>query len=728
MRSVYCESLIKVIKNKTKALQNENFFEFYSESQELLHAFDIAIFILAEDEIITIDKSNTDISSRYTLNEDVSLIQSIFEGKDFREYFDDIQISEPNGDNIWFLAALRNSIVHGCIEYIDLEKKEIYIKSSNNLNRLECTIPLNFFSKFIACYKEMRNKKESTNSFAIYLRDYNNGSSSFSRSRQGRQKKFDYLVGVDSNTKLDESTVDNITNTIVDLYHSIIDTIYGDFEGKEIEPKLHEDVNNIIANVNKDNVLLAKNSSEYNTILKENIGHYLKIKIEYIFSQYNITVEPYEHSNRPIEFNQRLVKQIKLSMAESSRIVKGKKGNSNFIDELLYLRKQFETQSYYIKTIQDYLSPDAFNSILKSKRFFDYYDYNNNNAILKAIHITRTQNGEEHTYIDDFFNEIVYSENRDFKFLTIRKYAINYMKTKNKESLSFKEKKSIIENYKSLYNMYCETAKTKNKPSKEDKETFKKLFNKRNLNRLIRYCSLQKEQMLIGLLYTYGINVYVLSKEQESEFEADYDIFDFYNMNLYTAERTRDLDVLNRNIKIKKASKKRLENIIKPGTPDAIKSQFNDSIKKLNAEIEKLQKSLPIDKSTIRIGGQTLTIDNDDNEKKATVIRNCLAHNGRIKIAKQHTSENNQQIVLNLIDLNEKGKTTALIQCTLNDLLKFIEFDYKYRFPKQNKNDAHRFEEETGPERIATGVNNLPVVQEFCSTVNNDISNSIGGD
>ena len=704
MQTNYREALMKIINSKIDALDDQNFFEYYSNSPILSSAFDIAGFIVAIDNLIDVEKSNEDISSRYTLNEDASFVQSVFDSKSFRDYFDNIAVSEPQGDNVWFLQALRNSIVHGGIQYIDLERGELAVKSESHLNNIDCTIPLDFFSSFMTKYRALPSNQKLLTSLGVELLDKRDPNfSHFQRNRDRKDVRYSYLVNVRSNDHVPASEVKKIAAEARSIFDSAINAIYGEIDGDAIS----EEVRGIIEKIDAEN-FLPKNSFKYKSQVKQAIGQFIREKVSSIFPQYQIDVREIQ---RPVSLEGPLpIVRMNLNSEISLNTYREKRSSFDFLHELEYLQNEFKKNGEYVDKLKEYLSPETQKAL---SRLGNYRTIRENmNMVLSSIHKTRTQQGLSHSYIDEAFDLLAYSDEhlsfQDLISRRIKRELQGYIKGTGVERIPDDVKAGFISKYSDYFEAYEKNALKHNLPSPEDKEVFQQLFGEdgEKLDNMIKYMIIQKSRMMVGLLYTYGINVYVSSKEQDAVNPADYDRTILSRMKLFTSERTQ-ISQQQFQTKINSITRSitKLSNLItNPSLPQAVREMYQDKIDTL--EIEKNQ--LILDTQTeekMVIGGKTLTIDSN-NDKKASVIRNCLAHNGRIRILARN--KNAKETIISLVDSDSNGPTSA-IRCQIRSILKFIELDYRRRFSVKYKSrpNSQDFEDSVGQERIAEGVQSV---------------------
>ena len=172
------------------------------------------------------------------------------------------------------------------------------------------------------------------------------------------------------------------------------------------------------------------------------------------------------------------------------------------------------------------------------------------------------------------------------------------------------------------------------------------------------------ENLIITLLYVLGINNFVMNHEGCFS-EVDNNSLDYFDIQVYTSSNYNDqlnifnskVTKFNRDYNSMKKQMKKLD-MKNPGAQRFMKSLNDSRIKELKDIIE-----LPIldDNNQKEINGNKLL--RCDNTEANRIIRNCMAHPGRINMDSNYN--------LQLID-SDDGKVTGLVECSLDDLIKFM--------------------------------------------------------
>ena len=395
MKLNYYEELIKTLKKKINAFQKQNYFEFFKDSPELITAFNLAYFVLEEEEIIYTDRTNGDIPTRHTLFIDQSIIDELFDGKDFRDYFPDIVNCEPQGGNVWFVAALRNSLVHGGVSGIDMENNTITIKNVHDLNKLECTIPLDFFEKFMNIIQRSKKNDRDANTFVTQLFDNKTA------------YELNYFLEIVDQKPLDDNTMDNISEEIYSIYNKILEILKKPFTPNSRHDETGNDyiveneVQEFLSKINDYAMInsIPRNSAEYQKLLYQEIQNYLQQKISALHPDLQVSVQQDMPEHQRVKF-------LGMNITESMHLFGRSMDQTDFISEIVYLKNSFSANSQYIDEIERFLTPETQQMLFSTSA--NRNQETNMNRILNSIHRTRTQMGEKHSYgpiiIDDILN------------------------------------------------------------------------------------------------------------------------------------------------------------------------------------------------------------------------------------------------------------------------------------------------------------------------------------
>ena len=629
----YYENLRLEFFNKIDALKTKNFFEFYKHSPAFFIALNLAYFVLAEEKLISVDKNNNDITSRYKLNMSSELVEHVFEGKLFNQVITEITEKEKKGDNLWFLSALRNSILHGGIEDINLEDMSIKISSTHNLNKLKANIPIDFFSDFIDEFANNRLKNDT-----VYLIDDLYG--------------FNFQVEISSKKPIKNKEF--IKNEIQLLYDKILTTYNEYFQGELPEDENSKDM---IQKLLQISAISTRNSKKYDRVVKDIIEEQLTKAIQKHFLDYNLSIRT-------------LPKKATLDYLHY-------KNTLSYTDYLSQIENFYQNYMENSRIVSDVMNFTDSQDIKKLTP----------QIVQKRIHEIREKNGENFKY-DKILTEILtldypcridsFSGINHIDMLTAREISrkiYNYKKMDYPAEVIITR---IKEHYDTFYKKYNQIFRSKGYISDEDMDVYNKICNTDKISEFYEKFNSDRSKMLVGLLYVFGINMYVINKENNFdnlEEIDDYSFMDNLDIEMYSLVAMKEIE----NLKSKKISVcKSLKSLIKKhkkysANPKFPKDKLDDiqcDIDRAKQEINDIDNKLESAKiQKFRNGYMALE---NNNKRKAAIIRNCLSHNGRIRIIYENNYQGKTSVLLS--DYNENN-STAFVKCSIDQLFKFLRHD-----------------------------------------------------
>ena len=224
----YNKQLSQTILKKLIDINNGDFDSYYQYDEKYELATLLAFFALFEERIVTIDKDDYLIVTRYSTPLSHNSIDHLFNFSNSITYID----KEPNGDKLWFLATLRNSLLHNGIDNINFKNRTIEISDTHFLNHLHCIVPFEFFSHFISCnfQQEYRFHKRLDRIFNfseyLYVNEYIEQNGITKLSRDDIQKCIELIrptiIKIKDST---DSTVEDIDNHLADTVLKTMDEV-----------------------------------------------------------------------------------------------------------------------------------------------------------------------------------------------------------------------------------------------------------------------------------------------------------------------------------------------------------------------------------------------------------------------------------------------------------------------------------------------------------------------
>ena len=489
----YYEKLRLDFFNKIDAIKTQNYFEFYKHSPALLIALNLAYFVLAEEQIVSLDKNSKNITSRYKLNISPKIIDDLFDGKAFYQKLSGITKKEENGDNIWFLNALRNAILHGGIEDIDLEEMTINVSSTHSLNNLSANIPIEFFSSFIDKFSKSRFKNDNTlNIYLIEDKPY-----MFSQLVGKLQNGFNFQVKIKAEDPIEDAEF--IKNQIQSLYDEVL-TIYGEY----LQEKMPEDENFKDMTQKLLQISDIRNSKNYTILVKEIIKEQLVKSIQKHFPVYNVSIEEIECEF--LKKDKTLTKHGNMIYPETILDYLRYKGTLSFTDylsQIEYLYQNYTENSKFVSKVMSFIGPQDTKKLTPG-------------FIQKRIHAIRKEKGGSFTYdirlakilsIEHPPNSNDFSRIHNTDSQTAREISrkiYNYKKARNQDEMLIP---ILKKQYSDFFEKYNQIFRNKGDISDEDINIYNEISNADKMLEFYEMCVSDRSKILVGLLYVFGINM-----------------------------------------------------------------------------------------------------------------------------------------------------------------------------------------------------------------------------
>lgn len=144
MEKNYYINMRKSLIEKLEYINNEEHKEFFKKDIYFLLSIYLTYFCLIEDTIIESTKSDRVIATRFKK----FICDSLLNALTSENIPIDILKQDEETNNEWLISTIRNGIVHKGIEF-DEETQTIKVMNDEELNIIECNIPLNWFKTFI---------------------------------------------------------------------------------------------------------------------------------------------------------------------------------------------------------------------------------------------------------------------------------------------------------------------------------------------------------------------------------------------------------------------------------------------------------------------------------------------------------------------------------------------------------------------------------------------------
>lgn len=700
-KSYYEASRDELIK-RLECLSKRNYVDFFRESSEFELAISLAYFSLAEEMLVEKDSKDFNIATRLKKNIDDMYLNGLLT--------EDINIrdKEVDGNSVeWFLSALRNGIMHNGF-LVDYDDKVVNVWNDGALNKLDCSVSFDWFKKFITddlLLKSTIDSYKYTVVFNPFVRPENAMPiSNYAGIRDFIEHDlpaYDILISLDkSNGNQEKIRRDefikfcyereqlfwNLMNMPERLKQEDIDK-FNEYKVKT-EKRLESEKSSL-------------SSREYDKkYYKELFSEWFTDEFMREYPQYTITISDFDRESPKLnmvvnglkdygfekqlfptqkkrkEFlNQHPVFQRMDISSAVSRVV-----NYDRVDYLNALQYLFSMYDMHKGAVRDEYGLSKFmGKILRS-------NYTNNQQIqadyIKAIHDGMVEEGIAHNYNKQITERLIRlcDDREEDIYIRCRELCDEFKDDSFDEELQ-KISDILSSEYPDIYQVANEQLKSNNVPSDQVLAVY-------NENDLYRLCNAkgvinnQMDEIIIGLLYTLGINTYVVNKETvfEDFDEDDYSFMDGLNIKGYSKDAYTNLcDVRDRkksHYDSLRGINKNIANLVRAlgSLPDGdektrltkLKKQRDEEAKEEQTEVEKCQDF--INNTNTEVFGN-VSMASLSNLACATTIRNCFAHSGRIFVDGR---EPGGEVRLVLTDYDENGNLSGVVKTDLSSMIKFF--------------------------------------------------------
>lgn len=703
MSSNFYEIISTKIIEKLNQLRDNKPISFYTDSEELTLAFSLAYFLLVEPMLVLIDKDDLNIDTRYNLNIDEKIADCLVRPgilmHNNREYLGNPMLIDSNEiyNTSWFLSALRNSISHSKIEEVDLNNKVIVFNNDNPLNDINVRINFYWFLNFMFDNPEKKRYLNKTYSHTIISDDL---VSDYFKSKKIKQLNKDtlreaLLLFKSSLLKIESDIPIKITEDELGIELKKCSELLGVLnsvnKGKINEigfsfdeyQNFKEKVTDKFNEIGYDDFLYNKylNLSIISKLLEKRLqktSPTAKVTIELDVSSIDDDVN-YMIKNKKI-FNKKTLKEQIDCISDYTRERNFIINNVHFSDYIRTFINDYIVASHILNNCQKILTKKEIKKIFNGSgsdrnRIYD--------RILKIITEEIKAKGKCTTYDNSLFFKL-----QSFGYKKMKKEDIDFfgedlpiLMSIFSEMISEKTSSEYFANkYSSFWDKYTSKMRENGEPSDEVYATMIG-YNIHLLYEKYEYLVYAKDLIEVTFLYALGINLYVANKE--SVFDSNDEIFDYsfvksmnidaYSVSAYNEynEKREKLRRLNQSLKNRASVYQ--TNINNDKFPRDILTDIRIEIENLKKEIIDT-KEYVVNRKLKEIGNTNLA--NETNTLRiANIIRNCLAHPGRIRII----DKQNDNLIIRLIDYNsdsnDENSFSAYIDTTIDDLIQFINND-----------------------------------------------------
>ena len=697
--STYYDVSRDILIKKLDCLRKRKYVDFFRQSDEFELAISLAYFALAEELLVEKDSKNLDIATRFTKHIDDSRLRSLIT--------DDIIIHDKEADGTspeWFLVALRNGIIHNGFT-VDYESGYVNVTNNGVANKLDCSVSFDWFKKFLVD-DLLLNRTFDKYKYTVVLNPFvkvedATHMSTFEDVRNFIEKE---LPAYDIEITFDDTHSDKtkIGREEFTLFCGDRQTLFWRLQNtpeeltKEELDRLekHKSVVESELASEKDSLSEAEYYKRYYSKL---FSYWFTEEFKAEYPNYNIEISDFNRKSPRLNMivsgmnNDELEKQLlptykkkrdfffntapvfqRMDIASlMSRVV-----NYDAVDYLNSMQYLFSMYDMHKDAIKDDYKLSRFMDIILRSGRVDTQKIQN--AYLKAIYFGMLEEGIVHSYDEQITENIVrvceYYD--DDIYVRCRELCEEYYE----EELS-KVTEVLKKEFPDIYMEATSELKRRRAPSDQVLSVY-------NENDLYRLCNAKGiinneiNEIIVGLLYTLGINTYVVNKENNflELTETDYSFMNGLNIKGYSKDAFDKYVVLNSRKKKAENSIDMIDDTIKginigiSRTADpAIITDKRNRIAVLQTDRQRIEKEKEdfelllkgrVDRSFADVNMSELS-----NVDCATTIRNCFAHSGRIFV---ESREPGGEFNLILTDYDEKGNLSGVVKTDLSSLIEFF--------------------------------------------------------
>ena len=696
---VSSDELIKRLNN----LRYGNIVDFFRNSDEFVLAITLAYFTLAEELLIERNSKDFNISTRFKKN--------ISDGELNNLLTDDINIrdKEKDGNSVeWFLSALRNGIIHNGFE-VDYDNKVVNVINAGALNKLDCSVSFDWFENFTLSDLLLKRTLEDYKYTMVFNPFVKSEQANYMRTYDDIKKfiendLFAYDIEISINDAHSDKTKlrrDEFIQFCKEREHLFWILMNFPEDLKQTDLDRFEKYQNLVTVelINeKDNL----NEEEYNKRYYNRLFNYwFSDEFKNKYPNYNISISMFDRKSPKLNM---VISDLKEGWLEKQLFTTRKK-KEEFFDEFSILQRMDVSRGIskivnydqvdYLVTLQyllgmyfmhrdvvrdDYGLSKFMKKIMNSNKVLDHRTIEEN--YMKAIHDGMLEEGIVHSYDKQITTDIIW--NRDYRDGDVFVRCRQLCKDIEDEFLADK-KNEIMNILKSEYPDYYANVSSMLEEEGAPSDQVLAVYNENDLYRLGNAKGVIKEQfdeIIIGLLYTLGINTYVVNKETSFSTlnENDYSFMDNLNIKGYSKDsytrseeyrqrkrsNSKHISAINNTIQ---GIKRGIASIVDP----IIINDKNTRISLLDRDKKQFENDNVVcdnylnNRSDEVYGG--INMSSLSNLECATTIRNCFAHGGRIFIDGR---EPGCDIRLVLTDYDEKGNLSGVVKTDLSSIINFF--------------------------------------------------------
>ena len=697
-KSYYEASRDELIK-RLMSIRNHKYIDFFRQSDEFELAISLAYFALAEELLVEKDSKNMNISTRFTKHIDDSRLSSLIT--------DDIIIHDKEDDGNspeWFLVALRNGIIHNGFT-VDYENRYVNVVNTGTANKLDCSVSFDWFKKFIM-NDLLLNRTFDDYKFTVVLNPFIKVEDATIMQSFDDVRNFieNDLPAYDIEISFDDKHGDNrrIGREEFTLFCGERQKLFWSLQNfrddlSEEELKRIEKYKSVVESELADIKSSLSEADYYKRYYSKLFNYWFTEEFKNEYPNYHIKISDFNRKSPRLNMvvsgmnNDELEKQLlpnyrkrkeffqnrsavfqRMDIASAmSRVV-----NYDAVDYLNSMQYLFSMYDMHKDAVRDDYKLSRFMDIILRSSYVDTQRIQN--AYLKAIYFGMLEEGIVHTYDEQITEDIIrFCEYRDDDiYLRCRELCEEYYD----EEIS-KVGDILKKEFPDIYKEATSELKRRKAPSDQVLSVY-------NENDLYRLCNAkgvinnEMNEIIVGLLYTLGINTYVVNKETKflELTEDDYSFMDGLNIKGYSkdvhtfcVEKRNKRSGNNKTIKSIDRNLSGLNAYINAATdPSIVKEKRNVIAEQLGFRQDRIDENKELNeyldgRVDAEFGG--IMMSSLRNLECATTIRNCFAHSGRIFVEGR---EPGGEVKLVLTDYDENGNLSGVVKTNLSSLIEFF--------------------------------------------------------
>ncbi len=712
-RGYFFQSRNQLLK-RLECFRKEDYVKFFEDSDAFRLALSLAYFGLSEELLIERDNNNPNITTRFKKHIDDDSLSGLFSKPEqitVRER--EVLGTTPE----WFLSTLRNGIYHMGPD-VDYKNKVITVKNNGAMNKLDCDVTFDWFLDFMKD-NVVDAQTLDTYKYTMFFNPNQKfvGDAKITTYDELRRFIDEDLVGFDIKFQVKDGGVESITQQAFINYCGKLKSTFFSYWFSDVD--IDSETRSELDRIKRDVVIeLGDAFGEYDVKTYNNLVCYgvfkkwFKEKFGESYPDYDVEVGMFNRNTPGYNLVVNGLDHITLERQLFPTVSKRNK----FFNYTHGLLQKYEAESLLTKII-NYDKKDYLSSIHYLARIYDYYsgivtkDYglagymsrmihdrsgknrhNIEDDYIQRIYNDLTKKGVQHTY-DNQITDAVMSDAGRREGAIYQRCSELFQEFDRNEYLSSFEK--LKETLKHEFPDFYETEYQARKGSMMSDQVAD-IYVESDLYVMLQAKDVfieHRDEILTALLYTLGVNTFVVNKETAFvDYPIDYSFMDDPDISIVGYSKSKADEVaMKRNTRRNAADSLRgIDKVITGVSASLSKPMTVEERARREAVVRQKQ----IDKARVqgeydladtfvtntpisRFGGVDMGLLT--NEECATTIRNCFSHCGRIFIDGR---DGYGETRLVLTDYDENGNLSGIVKTNLSSMIKFFgnkQFEQVFR-------------------------------------------------